>query len=291
MAEQHGTYYVPDHSIWPIVGTLGLFGFAVGSLNFSSLWGMIVFSLGALTLLVMLFGWMHDVVRESGADLYDAQMGRTFRWGMFWLLLGETFFFGTALGALIYVRFASLPWMAGTGSGGSIMTHYVLWPNFQNTWPLLVGPNPNAFPLPKMTPTAWGLPLLNTLILLMSAITAIFSWRALLTKKQQLAIAGMSVTLLLGLAFLVSQVYFLFQLATKYGVTIASGIYGSLFYFLNTFHLIHIVVGLILFAVILLLTIKNHFNAERTFGFSASVLFWSFLTVIWLFIFVCVYWV
>src|SRR5579872_7235998 len=112
-SEQHGSYYVPAYSGWPIIASIGLFCLALGSLNFDSSWGFTVFIIGAAILAVTLVFWFRTVIRESRQGLYDTQMDRTFRWGMFWFLFVVFCFFGTILGALIYVRWAVLPSLAG----------------------------------------------------------------------------------------------------------------------------------------------------------------------------------
>lgn len=289
MAEQHGSYYVPEHSIWPIIGSIGLFFFAIGSLNFSSLWGTIVFFVGILILLFMISGWLRDVVQESHKGFYDDQMNRTFRWGMFWFIFCETFFFGTPLGALLYTRFATLPWLSGHGTGGSLLTHYVLWPHFQGSWPLVKDPNPYAFPVLHLIPGIWQTPAVNTIVLLCSMVFAVMAARFMKRNQRTAALLSLFFTIALGVLFLTSQIHFMLMVMDKYGVTINSGIYGSLLFMLYGFHTIHVVVGLLVLLVTFLLTIRKHFNPSRTFGFSAAVWFWEFITVAWLAIFICVY--
>lgn len=286
--EHHSSYYIPESSIWPIIGAIGLFFFAIGSLNFSSIWGSFAFFIGLITLVVMLFGWFGDVTHESHAGFYDVQMGRTFRWGMFWFLFCETFFFGTPLAALLYIRFSTVPWLAGQSTGGSLITHYLLWPNFQAAWPLVQNPNPLAFPAPKVAPTLWGLPIINTCILILSAVFFTLSLWLLKKGFRSLTFVALILTAALGVLFLIAQVHFLLFLADN-GITFGSGIFGSLVFLLYSFHAIHIVAGLILLAIVTWLTVKEYFGEHRTFGFAASVLFWDFMTVVWLFIFGGIY--
>lgn len=290
MAEKHGSYYVPESSIWPIVGAGGLLLLALGSLNFSSLWGTMSTVVGAAILLIMLFGWFSNVIHESKKGFYDEQMNRTFWWGMFWFLFCEICFLGTLLGALLYTRVSILPWLAGEGAGGSLLTHYVLWPNFQVTWPLVKGPNPFAFSTLKQLPTGWGIPLVNTIILLISAVSANFALRALRKKQRFASLVGLIITMLLGLLFLISQIDFTILLVQKYGVTISSGIYGSLLFMLYGFHDLHALVALIMLLSVFFLSTKKYFSPTKIFGFAAAVWFWNFITIAWLAIFICVYW-
>lgn len=282
--QQHGSYYVPEYSIWPIIGAIGLFFFAIGSLNFSSIWGTFAFFIGLLTLIVMLFGWFGDVTRESHSGFYDAQMGRTFRWGMFWFLFAETFLFGAPIAALLYTRIFTLSWLGGDGSGGSSLTHYLLWPNFQPNWPLLENPNPLAFPGSKIIPSIWGLPVLSTLVIILSAVCATFSFWALKAEQRVLLGFGLVFAIILGVLFAVLQYHFMLFLISS-GITLNSGIYGSLLFMLYGLHGVHLLVGLLMLMITAWLTFRNYFGPHRVFGFAATILFWDFITIVWLVIF------
>ncbi len=142
--------YVPAQSKWPIIATLGLLVTVYGLATwFNDLkaarpesHGPLIFFVGGLLLAYMLFGWFGSVIRESRAGLYSPQMDRSFRWGMSWFIFSEVMFFVAFFGALFYVRHMSVPWLAGEG-GAKGLAH-LLWPQFQNTWPLLNNPDPGA---------------------------------------------------------------------------------------------------------------------------------------------------
>jgi cytochrome c oxidase subunit III len=291
MSEQHGSYYIPHHSSWPIIGAIGLFLTALGSLNFESSWGTIVFAIGAIVLISMLCGWFRAVLKESRQGLYSDQMDRTFRWGMVWFIFCEFCFFGTLLGALMYVRWAALPWLAGqSGTSASLMTNYLLWPDFQNVWPLLKNPAPYLFGGLRHTPSAIGIPALNALVLVISAVLAIFGLAASKKSKHIIALVSLLITLLLGVLFLVLQLHYCAYVVTQYGLTISSGIYGSLFFMILGFHSLHIVVGVLLLLVMLIRCALGHFATPKNhFGFEAAIWFWTFVTVMWLFILVLLF--
>lgn len=289
MSEQHGSYYIPEYSVLPIIGAIALLFFAVGSLNLDSGWGPIVCGIGLLLLAVMLFSWFWSVIHESRQGLYDAQMDRSFRWGMFWFVFAEACLFGTLLGALLYVRWITLPWLAGHGMGGSLLTNYVLWPDFQAAWPLVKNPAPYLFAGLKSAPVAWNIPFLNTVLLLVSAILAVLALKA--SKKANLWIpaAGLLLAILLGILFLVFQIYYYIHITTHYGLAISHGVYGSLFFMLTGFHSIHVLIGIIILAVTLVRHSAGHFTADNHFGFEAAIWFWSFVTLVWVVIFVLLY--
>ncbi|NMU82292.1 cytochrome c oxidase subunit 3, partial [Vibrio parahaemolyticus] len=77
----------------------------------------------------------------------------------------EVMFFGAFFGALFYARMISVPWLGGADN--NFMTNEVLWPTFEAMWPLTLTPGgetTQAMP--------WqGIPLTNTILLLLSSIT------------------------------------------------------------------------------------------------------------------------
>jgi hypothetical protein len=88
-------YYVPHGSHWPIVGSIGLFT----TLSSAALWledvsfGRYLFPVGICIILFMMFGWFGTVIRESESGTYNAQVDRSFRWGMTWFIFSEVMFF------------------------------------------------------------------------------------------------------------------------------------------------------------------------------------------------------
>jgi len=95
-------YYVPHGSHWPIVGSIGLFT----TLGAAALWledvslGKMLFPVGILIILTMMFGWFGTVIRESENGAYNEQVDRSFRWGMTWFIFSEVMFFAAFFGAL-----------------------------------------------------------------------------------------------------------------------------------------------------------------------------------------------
>jgi cytochrome c oxidase subunit 3 len=72
-------------------------------------------------------------------------------------------------------------------------------------------------------------------------------------------------------------------------LTLSSGIYGSLFYFLTGFHGFHVLLGTIMLIVMLGRSMKGHFTPEQHFAFEAAAWYWHFVDVVWLILFVFVY--
>src|SRR5690606_14778779 len=117
-------------------------------------------------MIFMLFGWFGSVSRQSVAGWYNHQVGGSFLVGTIWFIFSEVMFFGAFFGALFYARFYSVPWMGGEGHG--VATNAVLWSDFAAVWPTN---GPGDLGGDFSTIPAWGIPLLNTLLLLASGIT------------------------------------------------------------------------------------------------------------------------
>lgn len=291
MAElaQEGHYYVPHGSRWPITGAIGLASFMVGFANIlhGHVLGHYFFFFGSLCLAYMMFGWFSDVIHESLGACYNQQVDRSFRWGMIWFIFSEVMFFAAFFGALFYARNIAVPWLGGAGDKAYTT---LLWPHFQAAWPLLKNPDPALFPGPHSTMHTWGIPALNTFLLLSSAVTLTWAHWALLKNARTQLIIGLILTITLGATFLGFQAYEYALAYDHYNLTLGSGIYGSTFFMLTGFHGAHVTLGSIMLLIILLRCIKGHFSPEHHFGFEAVAWYWHFVDVVWLFLFIFVYW-
>ncbi|MBI2790570.1 MAG: cytochrome c oxidase subunit 3 [Gammaproteobacteria bacterium] len=281
-------YYVPAQSHWPITGSIGLGCFMVGLANWihGNAAGHYFFFLGSLIIAYMMFGWFRDVIRESHQGLYSKQMDRSFRWGMAWFIFSEVMFFAAFFGALFYARHLAVPWLGGEGERGS---SHLLWPNFQAVWPLLNNPDPQLFSDPKEVISPWGIPLLNTALLLSSGGTITVAHWGLVKNKRALLIIGLFLTIALGITFLGFQAYEYYHAYHELNLKMSSGIYGSTFFMLTGFHGAHVTIGTIMLIAILGRCLKGHFTPEHHFGFEAVAWYWHFVDVVWLFLFVFVY--
>ncbi len=289
MSEAQSSYYIPNPSYWPLVGSVALFSLMVGAaslLNGAS-FGVILMAAGGLILTVMLFGWFGTVIRESEAGIYNSQVDVSFRWGMFWFIFSEVMFFAAFFGALFYARIYSMPWLGGEGSGAS--TNLYLWPKFEAVWPL-TGNGPEGIggefnPMP-----AWGVPAINTMILLSSGVTVTWAHHALKAAKRAQLIAGLLLTVLLGVLFIALQAEEYIHAYTELNLTLNSGIYGSTFFMLTGFHGLHVTLGAIMLATVLFRCIAGHFTPQNHFAFEAAAWYWHFVDVVWLGLFIFVYW-
>ncbi|SHK11433.1 cytochrome c oxidase subunit 3 [Marinobacter antarcticus] len=288
------TYYVPEQSKWPIVATVGLGVtlFGAASIMVSSKQGgstsgdWMIFAVGILIMIYMLFGWFGTVIKESRSGLYSPQMDRSFRWGMSWFIFSEIMFFAAFFGALFYARVFAVPWLGGEGDRGS---SNMLWEGFQATWPLINNPDPEAFPAPESVIGAWGLPLVNTILLVTSSFTVTVAHHALKADNRKKVKIWLAATIVLALAFLSLQAEEYLHAYQELNLTLQSGIYGSTFFMLTGFHGVHVMLGTLMLIIMLIRIHKGHFTGDNHFGFEATSWYWHFVDVVWLGLFVFVY--
>ncbi|MAD89139.1 MAG: cytochrome c oxidase subunit 3 [Pseudoalteromonas sp.] len=286
---QTQSYYVPAQSPWPIIGAVAMFFIAVGAgltvmqLGSEDSSGMIVLSVGVIVLLYMLFGWFKHVIQESDKGLYSAQMDRSFKQGMSWFIFSEVMFFFAFFGALFYARVFSVPWLGGASNNQ--MTNEVLWPNFEAVWPLLTTP---AGDVTQAMPW-YGLPLVNTIILLTSSVTLHFAHKAIESDKRKQLTVFLLVTVLLGFIFLALQAQEYVHAYQELNLTLQSGVYGNTFYLLTGFHGMHVTIGALLLTIMLIRVLKGHFTEEKHFAFQAAAWYWHFVDVVWVCLFIFVY--
>src|SRR5262249_24568368 len=149
----------PEPAPYPIIGSIGLL-FLMGGLamwfNESVLgpWSCLI---GLVILIVMMKLWFGKVIGESEGGLYTKRVDISFRWSMSWFIFSEVMFFAAFFGALFYARLYAVPEIGS-------LDFKLLWPDYSPTWP-------TSGPLltEQFTPMkAFGIPALNTLILLTS---------------------------------------------------------------------------------------------------------------------------
>jgi len=287
MAETQGSYYVPHGSHWPIVGSFGLLGTVGGAglwLNDAASIGKPIMAVGIGLILFMMFGWFGTVIRESIGGKYNKQVDTSFRMGMMWFIFSEVMFFAAFFGALFYARALSVPWLGGEGHG--TLTNFYLWPSFSPAWPTN-GPGHIGGQFSTMAP--WGIPLLNTLLLLSSGVTVTIAHHALRAGNRKLLLIFLGLTVILGAMFLGFQAHEYIEAYTHLNLTLGSGVYGSTFFMLTGFHGLHVTLGTIMLIVIWVRCARGHFTKDHHFAFEAVAWYWHFVDVVWLGLFMFVY--
>jgi cytochrome c oxidase subunit III len=254
-------YHLVDPSPWPFVGAMGGLFTVLGIIFAAHHGSYITLVIGILLVLTTMFFWWRDVVRESRTPgLHTPVVRLGLRYGMLFFISSEVMFFVAFFWA--YFHFALYPQHV---SGAET----AIWP-----------------PAGIHTFDPFGLPFLNTMILLLSGCTVTWAHHALLHNDRRGLITGLGLTVLLGISFTTFQ-------AIEYAeapFAFTGGIYPSTFFLATGFHGFHVMVGTIFLAVCFLRALKGHFNPQRHFGFEAAAWYWHFVDVVWLFLFICIYW-
>ncbi len=282
-------YYIPHGTHWPIVGSVGLALTFIGFARFLHGAEMTTMFLGIAIVIFMMFGWFGQVIDESLAGTYNKQVDMSFRWGMGWFIFSEVMFFGAFFGALFYARIFSIPWLGGSSNNDA--TAWLLWPDFEAVWPLLAVPLADKFEVAKEAMGAWGLPAINTAILLTSGLTVTLAHHALKRRNQIWLVYWLFATVALGFAFVGLQAVEYIHAYEELNLRLDSGIYGSTFFMLTGFHGFHVTMGATMLLVIMIRSMKGHFAPENHFAFEAVAWYWHFVDVVWLGLFIFVYWI
>jgi cytochrome c oxidase subunit III len=283
-------YYIPHGSPWPIVGSVALFTIMMGAIAYLNDWfGAWVFLPGAALLIFMFIGWFSTVIDENQHGIFNLHVDRSFRMGMMWFIFSEVMFFAAFFGALFYARQLAVPWLGGHGT--KFMTNLALWNGYENAWPTngpgrVGGREDGTF---SVIP-AFGLPALNTVILLTSSVTVTIAHHALREGKRGVLAGFLASTFILGFLFVYLQATEYHEAWTELGLRLSTGVYGSTFFMLTGFHGLHVTIGAIMLTIIWFRVLRGHFTPRRHFAFEAVAWYWHFVDVVWLGLFVFVYW-
>jgi heme/copper-type cytochrome/quinol oxidase subunit 3 len=235
-----------------------------------------------LLLFITVIKWFLSVIEESSEGFHTLKVQQGLRIGILLFIASEVMFFFAFFWA--FFHFSLVPSIA-----------------LGNIWP----------PFGTQELSAWGLPLVNTLLLLTSGITITVAHAYISTCSDRETLWYLFLTVLLGVTFLFCQAY-----EYKYGVKFSwrDNIYGSIFFVTTGFHGLHVTIGTLFLAFcwirhLLSADIVNwsalpvfsayctnlpisscRFTPKQHIGFEAAAWYWHFVDVVWLFLFIAVYW-
>ncbi len=257
---QFHPFHIIDPSPWPLFTGFSAMSMVFGLVMYMhsyALGGFLAF-IGFISLISILTLWWRDITREATYEKRHTIAVQTgLRYGMILFIVSEAaLFFGLFWGFF----------------------HFSLAPAIEIgcVWP----------PVDIQTIDAFGVPLLNTILLLSSGITLTWAHAGLIESKFEEATQGLVCTLILAVAFLGLQI----MEYTTAGFSMSDGIYGSIFYLATGFHGFHILVGALFLSVCLYRHTKEHFTSKRHLGFEFAAWYWHFVDIVWLFLFIVVYW-
>ena len=270
-------YHLVNPSPWPLVGSFFAFVLAIGAIVmmrglsddpanvFFGAGQPWLLGLGFLGVLYTMFGWWSDVVKESRGGDHTPVVQIGLRYGMILFIVSEVMFF------------VAWFWIFFEGA----LFHEVRMIEGWDSWPVT---DPSTGSVIE-TFDPWHLPLINTLILLLSGTTVTWAHHALIHGDRNGAKMGLLFTVLLGLCFTAVQVYE-YSHAT---FAFSGNLYGASFFMATGFHGAHVIIGTIFLAVCLFRLLAGHFTPQKHFGLEAAAWYWHFVDVVWLFLFAFVY--
>ncbi len=291
-------YHLVNPSPWPLVGSafaaVMMLGAIVWSYSEIKLFGMSgpwVFILGFVGVLFTMAGWWRDVTLESLRGENTSSVVRIgFRYGVVLFIMSEVMFFVAWFWAFFAGALYPTAGDAILLADGTQMLNNAGLPAFlQNDakFHALGGQWPPEGVRPL---SPWQLPLVNTLILLLSGTTVTWAHHAITVGDQRGFIWGLVSTVALGVVFSFFQgVEYYEALAGDMFSFSGGSIYGSSFFMATGFHGFHVLVGTIFLAVCLFRGLAGQFTAERHFGFESAAWYWHFVDVVWLFLFAMIY--
>ncbi len=294
---KHHDYHLVDPSPWPLLAATATFITAIGAIvwmrtnvdgaGLLGITGPWVFAAGMASLIACAWLWWRDVIREAHKGDHTPVVQLHLRYGMIMFIASEVMFFV----AWFWGYFDSALFPAGVhellNNPGRLVGLTSRNELYGGQWPpVAVEATGAAIPgFFKHTFEPWGLPLVNTLILLLSGCTVTWAHHALLKNDRRGLVIGLMCTVALGALFTVCQ-------AIEYshaGFSYAGHSYGSTFFMATGFHGAHVIIGTIFLAVCLVRAMKGHFTPQQHFGFEAAAWYWHFVDVVWLFLFACIY--
>jgi len=132
---------------------------------------------------------------------------------------------------------------------------------------------------------------ISTIIIIFSSISMVLAKRALKSNNRQATTLWLSLTLFLGIGFVISQFIGFGQIIDSgYNFTgPTSNITMSFIYVIAVAHIAHVVAGLISLLVVIYNHFKQRYDAAQMLGFELSATFWHFVDGLWLFLFLFLY--
>lgn len=248
-------FHIIEPSYLPLFASLSGFGLVTSFAGFLHGWWngfFVLFSL--ITVLTIMFFWFKDIIAESGEGFHTTYVQRGLRQGMILFIVSEVMVFFSAFWAFFN---ASLHPTIGINS---------IWP-------------PAGIDIVH----PFHIPLINTLVLLLSGFTVTYAHHGIVAGQLNKLKEGLLYTICLAVFFTLLQGYE--YLVSPFSMS--DGIYGSVFYALTGLHGLHVIIGTIILTVCFFL--RANYSKKVHVGLECGIWYWHFVDVVWLLLYICVY--
>ena len=254
-------YHILNPSIWPFLGAVSGFAMLFGAVLWMQGITPFLFLGGLVGVLYVMFAWWSDVVAESKVGDHTPVVRIGLRYGFILFIMSEVMFFFAWFWS--FFKHAIYPMENYVG------TEYVA---------------PYIYPV-----DALELPLINTLLLLISGCAVTWAHHGLVHNNDRKALVnGLAIGIGFGIAFTAVQAYEYYHLLHE-GWEFGGDEFYSNFFMATGFHGAHVLIGTIFLAVCLFRALQGHFTPEKHIGFEAAAWYWHFVDVVWLFLFFAIY--
>ncbi len=125
----------------------------------------------------------------------------------------------------------------------------------------------------------------GTVVLILGSVTMWWGEKGIRAGRKIQLLAGLGASVLLGLAFVgLEGIEW-----SKKGFTPRTDAYGSLYFTVTGFHLLHVIVGVLMLIMLFVWTTLGYFGARRHSTVSIAVVYWHFVTAVWAAVFLAFY--
>jgi cytochrome c oxidase subunit 3 len=260
--EKNHDYHILQPSIWPFAGGIAVFVMLYGLVLWMNASGPWLFLIGLAGIAYTMFAWWSDTIAENEAGDHTPVVQIGLRYGFILFIMSEVMFFAAWFWS--FFKHALYPMEQYEGSSYAPPEFY--------------------------TPDAFELPLMNTVILLLSGCAVTWAHHALVHDGDRKEVEwGLLAAVLLGLLFTGFQAYEYRYLLVAQDWSFGGDEFFSNFFMATGFHGLHVIIGTIFLFVCWLRVKAGHFTAENHVGFEAAAWYWHFVDVVWLFLFFSIY--
>ena len=260
--EKNHDYHILEPSIWPFIASVGAFFMLLGAVLWMNGMGPWIFLMGFVAIVYVMYGWWADTVAENSMGDHTPVVELGLRYGFILFIMSEVMFF--------------VAWF---------------WSFFKHAlYPMNEYEGSTYVPPEFYQVNAFELPLINTLILLLSGCAVTWAHHALVHNGARKDVEwGLLGAVVLGIAFTALQAYEYRYLLVAQDWTFGGDKFFSNFFMATGFHGVHVIIGTIFLFVCWLRVKMGHFTAENHVGFEMAAWYWHFVDVVWLFLFFAVY--